>query len=786
MSRKHCTRSNRTGFVGLLTVIVLLYVPSVAFASNFYWYGQNHSTCWQTGQPGSPSEACSDVGPGFLPTPGGHTGGLEHMSEGGIGTDLTLSPSGDYCSYYRVGGQLTSQDSTNEGTTTGLITPTPYSSYQEGDKTVGASNACQANGSYWGQAVRGPSGKGCTETCGMHHYISFKSQGTNDRPWASVFGEPSLVLSAEAGVHTFTHTGTSYGGWGYVCPELEDTSFHGVIEYCFQEWRSANNAPEWKNERKRECGGGPWAMVNTYFWPGTSYATEMRGSTNTFEVGAAGSGHFEARITKTNLINAIKLINSECAGWHLSENPENYALVGMEQGLEGWDGVSTMGGYGESLQLSTTYSPLPPGVSTAEASNVKEEQATVNGLITPNASDTHYYFQYGTTVSYGDSTPAPPGNDIGSSGSSVPVNTTITGLLEGTTYHYRVVASNAAGTSYGADRTFKTSFIPTTPVALRESGTGYQWVYYVGKEHAIWEWTWNGSSWFNSRPGGFVLSNSNPTAVRDNTSGNQWVYYVGGGDDAIWQAYWNGSTETQTHVGGEVALNSSPIALRESSTGNQWVYYVGKSDNAIWEWTWNGSSWFNSRPGGFVASGTSLAATRDNKSGDQWVYYVGGGDGAIWQAYWNGSAETQTRVGGEVAPNTSPVVLREEGTGYQWIYYVNKSDKSIWEWTWNGSSWFQSRVGGFVAPNTTMAVVREAGTGYQWVYYVGGGDGAIWEWTWNGAKWVESRPGGLAAPETSPTVVQPWAGFQWVYYQSSEDPITQLFWGGTSWSTLVL
>ena len=195
-----CHSRCRMVLVVVMAVASLSIVAPVASAtSSFYWYGEGNSTCWQAGQLGAPSTACDFVGAGYLPTPGGHTGGLEHMAEGGIGTDITLSPSGDYCNYYRLGGVLNSQDSTNEGSTTGLSMPTPYSSYQEGDKTANASNACQANGSYWGQAVRGPSGKGCTETCGMHHYVSFKSQGTSDRPWSSVFANRRLYCPQKQG-----------------------------------------------------------------------------------------------------------------------------------------------------------------------------------------------------------------------------------------------------------------------------------------------------------------------------------------------------------------------------------------------------------------------------------------------------------------------------------------------------------------------------------------------------------------------------------------------------------
>lgn len=139
---------------------------------------------------------------------------------------------------------------------------------------------------------------------------------------------------------------------------LAKPSTHGVLEYCFEEWRSAHDASEWKNERKGECNN-PFAQVVTYFWPGTSYATEMSGSTNTFETESHGSGHFEAKITPANLKNAIKLINAQCAGWHLSENPEAYALIGVEQGMEGWSGITALGGWGTNLQLHTEYTPLP-------------------------------------------------------------------------------------------------------------------------------------------------------------------------------------------------------------------------------------------------------------------------------------------------------------------------------------------------------------------------------------------------------------------------------------------
>jgi len=66
-------------------------------------------------------------------------------------------------------------------------------------------------------------------------------------------------------------------------------------------------------------------------------------------------------------------------------------------------------------------------------------------------------FQYGATSGYGGQTPlAPAGNGT----ISIKLSQTITGLQPGTTYHYRIVAVNGAGTANGGDRTFKTASVP--------------------------------------------------------------------------------------------------------------------------------------------------------------------------------------------------------------------------------------------------------------------------------------------------------------------------------------
>jgi hypothetical protein len=88
---------------------------------------------------------------------------------------------------------------------------------------------------------------------------------------------------------------------------------------------------------------------------------------------------------------------------------------------------------------------------------VSSNAATLNGSINPNGADTSWYFEYGTSTSYGSKTPK---QDAGAGTSAVPVSASISGLQGSRTYHYRLVASSAGGTSTGADVTFSTGSAP--------------------------------------------------------------------------------------------------------------------------------------------------------------------------------------------------------------------------------------------------------------------------------------------------------------------------------------
>ena len=94
-----------------------------------------------------------------------------------------------------------------------------------------------------------------------------------------------------------------------------------------------------------------------------------------------------------------------------------------------------------------------PVATTEPATKVTSTTATLNGTVVPNQSGTTYYFQYGPTTAYGTQTPTQPVNGMGAKS----VSADVTGLSPSTTYHYRLVAVNSAGTTFGADATFTTT-----------------------------------------------------------------------------------------------------------------------------------------------------------------------------------------------------------------------------------------------------------------------------------------------------------------------------------------
>jgi hypothetical protein len=104
--------------------------------------------------------------------------------------------------------------------------------------------------------------------------------------------------------------------------------------------------------------------------------------------------------------------------------------------------------------LPAAASAALPAASTGAAGAVTATSATLNGTFNPNGEPTTYFFQYGPTKAYGSQTPTQ--GPTAAVKKSTPASAGVSGLTPATTYHYRLVATNASGTRQGRDRTFTT------------------------------------------------------------------------------------------------------------------------------------------------------------------------------------------------------------------------------------------------------------------------------------------------------------------------------------------
>jgi hypothetical protein len=100
----------------------------------------------------------------------------------------------------------------------------------------------------------------------------------------------------------------------------------------------------------------------------------------------------------------------------------------------------------------TTAPATPPTATTGGASNITLTGATVAGTIESQGLETSYELDLGTDTTYGTSIYG----EAGSGSGNIEIAVNLQNLAPGATYHYRFVAINSDGKTYGADRTFTT------------------------------------------------------------------------------------------------------------------------------------------------------------------------------------------------------------------------------------------------------------------------------------------------------------------------------------------
>jgi DNA-binding beta-propeller fold protein YncE len=141
----------------------------------------------------------------------------------------------------------------------------------------------------------------------------------------------------------------------------------------------------------------------------------------------------------------------------------------------------------------------PPSIDALWAQATGAGEVQLNARIDPRGTETHYFFQYGTQSCAQNpaacvDVPGPPGRLVGSGYGAQMVAQTLTGLQAGTTYDYRVLATNSRGEeAEGSDR-FATVSTPPATAGVLADGRAWEMVSPAEKDGSAVQASANGGA----------------------------------------------------------------------------------------------------------------------------------------------------------------------------------------------------------------------------------------------------------------------------------------------------
>jgi streptogramin lyase len=256
--------------------------------------------------------------------------------------------------------------------------------------------------------------------------------------------------------------------------------------------------------------------------------------------------------------------NGECG----SESSETYYLChATKEGYNGPTGEGTPDG---------TFESSAAAVATGVSTKVTTTEATLNGVVNPNGLTTKYYFEYGTTETYGKKTEEV---SAGSGTSNLEEGKAITGLTKNTSYHFRVVATNSNGTTYGLDEVVTTTGAPenleppvasppTPDRAVPESTTTGTW----NNSPTGYEYQWERCN----ATGGECTTISGATSSKytpgEADVGHTLVVKVTAKNGEGSKAAHSKATNKVEPIGNitEYSVSSDPVAITSGPDGNLW------------------------------------------------------------------------------------------------------------------------------------------------------------------------------------------------------------------------
>jgi hypothetical protein len=475
----------------------------------------------------------------------------------------------------------------------------------------------------------------------------------------------------------------------------------------------------------------------------------------------------------------------------------NYNWTDLHPNVSGFGPLESDGVKEPLLDLHVTpFVPVPPSVNTTPNPAVGVGTAQLDGWFNPNGADTRYYFQYGPTTAYGATIPALPGAGLYSGTASVHAAQAVTGLGVNTTYHYRLVASNGFGTTYGADQPFTTSPYPVEASTGSAEKVDLQGATLSGSlnprgANAYYKFEYGTTAQYGfETTSQYAGSGSGFGPVSDKVSGlvpNATYHYR----IVAWNA---GSTVTGIDRTFRTAPyeDSSTWSVRMPSTSSnawEWVFYRG-AEGKLTERYYNGANWQTQVIGGQVASGTTPAVVRvpsENPEDKIWVLYQNSGNKLAVASSSPGGTWTTQELTVQMAPGTSPSAVRSptfDPSDRIWVFANGKNGHLI-EAYYAGGGWGSLELATQLAPASSPAAVRAPSSDPNdriWVF-ANGANGHLQNTYYAGGGWANLDLGTQMAPGTSPAVVRaPTAnGFLGVFTNCASGRLGESYTVGAGW-----
>jgi DNA-binding beta-propeller fold protein YncE len=232
---------------------------------------------------------------------------------------------------------------------------------------------------------------------------------------------------------------------------------------------------------------------------------------------------------------------------------------------------------GSSTAADETFTtPGAPIVDSESVSGVGSTTATLRAQVNAVGSPTTYRFEYGTGSAYGSATQQ---TSLGSAQSDAGALAQLSGLQPDTVYHYRVLASNANGTTPGTDATFTT--FPVAILGLPDE-RGYEMVSPIaGGDGEVYEPHASGANADNA--------DNTERPFQAAADGNAMAYTgasattSGTGEDGVGAG--NQYLATRAPAGGWTAVDIEPLSGQLSE---QPIYQAFSSDLSVGILSWNG------------------------------------------------------------------------------------------------------------------------------------------------------------------------------------------------------